>query len=53
VAEREERLDLGVVVVLVSYVEPFAVQNFVVFAGPGVPCWSMLDALGERTLVCS
>ncbi|KAI6760518.1 hypothetical protein HG530_009378 [Fusarium avenaceum] len=34
VAEGKQRLDLGVVVVPVSHVEAFAVQDFVVLAGP-------------------
>lgn len=49
-AEREERLDFGVVVMPVSYIKTLTVQDFVVLSRPGVPCWSMLDAFGERTL---
>ena len=50
-AEGEERLDLGVVVVSVADVETFAVQYLMVRAGPGVPCWGVLDSLGECTLL--
>lgn len=52
-AERKQRLDLGVVVVAVADVEAFAVEDFVVFAGPVVPGRGVLDAFGECALLKS
>lgn len=51
-AKGEEGGYLGVVVVSVADVEAFAVEDFVVLAGPGVPGWSVLDSLGEGCLWC-
>lgn len=49
-AKGEEGGYLGVVVVSVTDVETFAVEDFMVLAGPGVPGWSVFDSPGECCL---
>lgn len=49
-AEGEQRRDVGVLVVPVSDVQPLAVDDAEVLAGPVVVGWGVRECLGESAL---
>ena len=52
-AEREEWRDFHTLVVAVSDVQPFAVDDLQILTRPVVVCWVVLESLGKGGLECS
>jgi hypothetical protein len=50
VAEGEERGDLSAVIVSVSDIDAFSIEDLLILTRPVVPCWSVLDSPGESCL---